>query len=262
MSQRRLGDRVAVVVGASRGIGRSIAEEYAREGARVVCAARDEQALANVVEEIGSQGGEAVAVPCDATTDDGVAGLRRRTEEAYGPATVLVNSAGLHKARRFLDYELGDFRQLMEVNFFAVVRTMQTFLPGMIEAGYGKVVNVASTAGKYGSMFQSPYNSSKHAVVGLTRCVALETAKQGITVNAICPGFVDTEMVDRAVDELKGVLGSDDDHQVRSALLARVPMGRMLEPVEIAHLAVYLGSEESDGMTGQALTISGGLILV
>lgn len=262
MSNGRLEGRVAVVIGASRGIGRAIAEEYGRQGASVVCVSRDEAALAEVSEGIRSGGGEATAVGCDVTSDHEVAELREATEEVFGPATVLVNSAGIHKAGRFLDYTIDDFRRLMEVNFIAAVRTIQTFLPPMLDSGYGKVVNVASTAGKYGSLFQSPYNSSKHALVGLTRCIALETAKQGVTVNAICPGFVDTEMIERAASEMGTVLGIDDPDQVVQALLGRVPMGRMLEAEEIAHLAVYLGSAESDGMTGQALTISGGLILV
>jgi len=262
MSAPRLEGRTAVVIGSSRGIGRSIAEVYAAEGATVVCVARDVDALGEVVASIEQDGGEAVAQRCDVTSDSDVAALRQFVRDAYGAATVLVNSAGMHKAGRFLDYEMDDFRQLMELNFFATVRTIRTFLPDMIEAGYGKIVNVASTAGKYGSLFQSPYNSSKHAVVGLTRCLALETAKQGVTVNAICPGFVETDMMDRASAELQRVFGVDDPEKVREIVLARVPQGRFLHPEEIAHLAVYLGSAESDGMTGQALTISGGLILV
>lgn len=262
MSERRLEGRTAVVVGSSRGIGRAIAEAYAGEGARVVCAARDEDLLQQVVEEITSRGGEAVARRCDVTSDEDVSELQSFVRGTYGPVTVLVNSAGMHRAGRFLDYQIDDFRQIMELNFFATVRTLQTFLPVMVEAGYGKVVNIASTAGKYGSLFQSPYNSSKHAVVGLTRCLALETAKQGITVNAICPGFVETDMIDRATTELQQVLGVDDPSQARETVLSRVPMGRFLAPEEIGHLAVYLGSSESDGMTGQALTLSGGLILV
>lgn len=262
MSNGRLDGRVAVVVGASRGIGRAIATAFGREGARVVCASRDAATLTEVAAEIRASGGEAMAVACDVTDDGAVAALRQSTEDEYGPAAVLVNGAGVHKAGRFLDLDIEDFRRLMEVNFVSAVRTTRTFLPPMVEAGYGKVVNIASTAGKYGSLFQSPYNSSKHALVGLTRCLALETATTGVTVNAICPGFVDTEMVDGAARELAGVLGVEDPQQVVGTLLQRVPMGRLLEPEEIAHLAVYLASSESDGMTGQSLTISGGLILV
>lgn len=261
MSNDRLSDRVAVVTGASRGIGRAIAEAYAAQGARVVCTARDTEALAGVVAAIAAAGGVAIGVGCDVTSDAAVASLKDRVEDEFGRVTVLVNGAGAHKAGRFLDFSVDDFRELLEVNFLATVRTIQAFLPSMIEGGYGKIVNIASTAGKYGSMFQSPYNSSKHAVVGLTRCLALETAKQGVTANAICPGFVETEMIERAAPQLGAVLGIDDPDQVVQALLSRVPIGRMLAPDEIAHLAVYLGSSESDGMTGQALTISGGLIL-
>lgn len=262
MSNGRLSERVAVVTGASRGIGRAIAEAYVAEGARVVCAARDSDALAEVVASITANGGQAIGVACDVTSDHQVAELKTRAEDEMGRVTILVNGVGAHKTGRFLDFEVDDFRELMEINFLSMVRTIKAFLPAMIEDGYGKIVNIASTAGKYGSLFQSPYNSSKHAVVGLTRCLALETAKQGITANAICPGFVETEMMERVAPQLGAILGVDDPEEVRQVLLSRVPIGRMLAPEEIAHLAVYLGSAESDGMTGQALTISGGLILV
>ena len=258
----RLTGQVAVVTGASRGIGRAIAEAYAREGAAVICAARSRDQLEEVTDGIEDAGGQAVAVACDISDDGQVADLVDRAEDAFGPVDTLVNNAGVYKPGRFLDYELEDFRHIMEVNWLGTVRVTQAFLPGMIEREHGRIINVASTAGKYGSLFQSPYNSSKHAVVGLTRCLALETAKQGIRVNAICPGFVDTDMISgSAVSGFSEIMGIDED-QVVPAVLQRVPIGRMLEPEEVAELAVYVASPPADAMTGQALTISGGLILV
>lgn len=258
----RLDGQVAVVTGASRGIGRAIAEAYAREGAAVVCAARSTDQLEEVVGGIEDHGGRAIAVPCDITDDDQVVDMTQQAADAFGEVDTLVNNAGVHRPGRFLDYEMEDFRHVMEVNWLGTVRVTRAFLPGMIDRQHGRVINVASTAGKYGSLFQSPYNSSKHAVVGLTRCLALETAKQGVRINAICPGFVDTEMISgNAVQGFARILGIDEDDVVPT-VLQRVPIGRLLEPEEVAELAVYLASPPADAMTGQALTVAGGLILV
>lgn len=258
----RLDGQTAVVTGASRGIGRAIAEAYGREGAAVVCAARSLEQLREVVDGIEQRGGTAVAVACDITDDAQVDDLVQQTEQSFGAVVTLVNNAGAYMPGRFLDYELEDFRRIMEVNWLGTVRVTRAFLPGMLEREHGRIINIASTAGKYGSLFQSPYNSSKHAVVGLTRCLALETAKQGVRVNAICPGFVETDMITGdAVTGLAGILGIDED-DVIPTVLQRVPIGRMLQPEEVAELAVYLASPPADAMTGQALTVSGGLILV
>ena len=174
---------------------------------------------------------------------------------------VLVNNAGITKIAKFSDYEVEDFQRVMDVNFMGLVRITKAFLPVMLESRKGRVINIASTAGKYGSMYQSAYNSSKHAVVGLTKCLGLETAKSGVTVNAICPGFVDTPLIENQRPYFARAAGIPED-AAESMLLQRVPMGRFVEPEEVAHLAVYLASGESAAMTGQALTISGGLILV
>lgn len=257
----RLAGKIAVVTGASRGIGEEIAKAYAREGADCVLAARSVDRLEETAGELEGLGVKALAVPVDVTDDGSVDELARRTLDAFGRIDVLVNNAGVYRPAPFLDYEMEDWQELVEVNLLGTVRVTRAFLPGMLEHGSGAIVNVASTAGKYGSLFQSPYNSSKHAVVGLTRCLALETAKSGVRVNAVCPGFVDTPMVGDALPRFAEIFGVPSD-EVLPRLLQRVPMGRLLEPDEVASLAVYLGSDESRGMTGQSLTISGGLILV
>ncbi len=140
------------------------------------------------------------------------------------------------------------------MNVVGIVRVSQAFLPAMIESGRGSIVNIASTAGLFESPGQSPYNASKHGAVGLTRCMALELAKTGVTCNAICPGFVDTSMI----DGFAAIANAEAD-ALRATLAARTPMGRMLQPEEIGHLAVYLGSDESSGMTGQTMAISNGM---
>lgn len=261
MTTGRLAGQTAVVTGAGRGIGRAIATGFAAEGAQVVLAARSQAELQDVVDAIEAVGGRAVAVPTDITDDAAVDALVGRATEAFGEIDVLVNNAGVHVAGRFEDLPLDAWQRAVEVNVYGTVRVTKAFLDGMLEREHGRVINVASTAGKYGSLFQSPYNATKHAVVGLTRCLALETAQRGIRVNAICPGFVQTDLIDDAAEEFGELLGMAAE-DVPGALLQRVPIRRFLEPEEIAELAVYLASPGADGMTGQALTLSGGLILV
>jgi 3-hydroxybutyrate dehydrogenase len=257
----RLAGKVAVITGASRGIGEAIADAYARQGADLVLASRTMDELEAVAARAAETGVRAVPIQVDVTHDAGVTTLAERTHQEFGRCDVLVNNAGLYAPGRFEDHSVDTFQQVMDVNFFGIVRTIHAFLPKMREQGAGAIVNVASTAGKYGSLFQSPYNSSKHAVVGLTRCLALETAKQGIRVNAICPGFVDTPMVQSALPRFAEIFGVPEE-EILPVLLQRVPMGRLIEPEEVADLAVYLGSDESRGMTGIPVTLAGGLILI
>jgi NAD(P)-dependent dehydrogenase (short-subunit alcohol dehydrogenase family) len=149
---------------------------------------------------------------------------------------------------------------MLDVNLFGVLHFTQACLPGMQTRRYGRIVNMASTAGKWGSRNQSAYNVSKHAVVGLTRCVALEASPFAVTVNAICPGFIQTDMVEALKTQVAQTTGVTPEDMVKAAL-TRVPLGRVLEPSEIAGLAVYLGSRESSGMTGQSIHVDGGMIL-
>ena len=257
----RLQGRTAVVTGAGRGIGKAICEAFVREGAAVVLAARTTSEIEQLAADLTAHGGRATAIACDVTDDAQVQTLAEQAKEDFGSINVLVNNAGTTKIARFPDYEVADFQHVMDVNFMGVVRMTQAFLPDMVQAGEGRIINIASTAGKYGSMFQSPYNSSKHAVVGLTKCLGLENAKTGVTVNAICPGFVDTPLIDTHKPHFAQAAGIPEE-QAEAMLLQRVPMGRLLKPEEVAHLAVYIASKESAAMTGQAMTISGGLILV
>ncbi len=257
----RLEGKIAVITGAGRGIGEAIARSFVAEGAEVALAARTTGEIDAVAAELGRDARRVIAVPTDVTSDESVAAMAAEVRAQLGDPDVLVNNAGAYAVDHFMNLPISEFQRLIDVNYLGVVRVTQAFLPAMLAAGAGSVVTVASTAGKNGSAFQSPYNGSKHAVVGLTRSLGLEFASRGVRLNAIAPGFVQTPLVDQAVAGFAEVLGVPEQ-QVVPALLQRVPMGRLLQPEEIAPLAVYLASDESSGMTGQTLTISGGLIVV
>ncbi|MFO7854544.1 MAG: 3-oxoacyl-ACP reductase family protein [Paracoccaceae bacterium] len=256
MSGRLEGKRV-LVTGASRGIGRAIAERFAEEGARLCLAATTLERLEETRAAIEARGGEAVTVAGDVSLREDVERMIGACEDGLGGLDVLVNNAGVYKAARFVDYAPEDFDRVMKVNAYGVFHAMQAALRRMTAEGGGKIVNVASTAGRHESMNQAAYNASKHAVVGLTRCAALEHAADGITVNAICPGFVETDMLDDFSTHAE-IMGIGVD-QLMEGLRGRVPMRRFLAPREIADLAVYLAAPESDGMTGQCIVISGGM---
>lgn len=172
-----------------------------------------------------------------------------------------MNNAGVYKSAAFLQLEPEDFERLFQTNVMGCVHLMQAVIPHMVAQGAGRIVNIASTAGKWGSVNQSAYNVSKHAVVGLTRCVALETAAQGITVNAICPGLVATDMMDDLLTDQAKLTGTDKN-ALRAALEARIPIRRVIRPEEIGELAAYLLSPGAAGMTGQSILYDGGVVLV
>ena len=256
----RLGGRTALVTGASRGIGRAIALRYAEEGADLFLAATNASALQETQAQAEALGARVAWQCTDVSQREQVQALVDAALARFGAIDILVNNAGVYKAGRLVDLTPEDFDRVQQVNVYGAFHVMQLVLRHMQPRGRGKVVNIASTAGKWGSMNQSAYNASKHALVGLTRCAALEMGAHGINVNAICPGFVQTDMLDefRAHADILGV----PFEKVLEAGLARVPLKRFLQPREIADLAVYLGAAESDGMTGQTLLLDGGMLMV
>ena len=254
-------NKVLLVTGGSRGIGAATALLAAQKGWSVaVNYTANSLAADEVVRQIRSVGGQAMSIQADVADEAQVLRMFEHIDAKLGRLSGLVNNAGVYRAKSFLDYSNQDFQDMLDVNLFGVLNFMQACLPGMQERKHGRIINTASTAGKWGSRNQSAYNVSKHAVVGITRCVALEASPYAVTVNAICPGFVQTDMVDELKAQVSQTTGLSPDDMVKAAL-TRVPLGRILNPSEIAGLAVYLGSAESSGMTGQSIHVDGGMVL-
>lgn len=256
----RLAGRHALITGASRGIGRAIAQAYAAEGAELFLVATQRDRLQQTQALAREAGATAHVHVADVTDRAAVQAMVEAAVAAMGQVDVLVNNAGVYHAARLVDTEPEAFDRVMQVNVYGAFHVLQAVLRHMQQRCAGQVVNIASTAGKWGSMNQSAYNASKHALVGLTRCAALEMAACNVTVNAICPGFVQTDMLGEFEAHAR-ILGVPFETVLDNGR-NRVPLKRFLQPQEIASLAVYLGSAESSGMTGQSLLIDGGMVLV
>lgn len=254
-----LDGHAAVVTGGSSGIGAECARTLARAGAAVVVGARSREALEGIVSEITSFGGRALAVPCDVTDPESVAGLAEAARDAFGTIDILVNNAGISTAMPLKRTTLEEWNRVMAVNATGVFLCTRALAEPMAETGWGRIVNVASVAGLHGGKYISAYAASKHAVVGFTRSVAEELAPRGVTVNAVCPGYVDTPMTERSVGRIVDKTGIDSDRALE-AILATSPQGRLITVEECADAVLYLCGHGARGITGQTIVIDGGAL--
>jgi NAD(P)-dependent dehydrogenase (short-subunit alcohol dehydrogenase family) len=252
--------RVAVVTGGGRGIGAAIARGLAAAGARVVVSARSGGQIEGVVSELAAAGRAARAVVCDVTDPESVARLLGEAETELGPVEILVNNAGVSSSAPLRGVDLAEWNRLMAVNATGTFLCTRAFLPGMVANGWGRVINVASVAGRAGAAYISAYAASKHAVIGFTRSVAAEVAAKGITVNVICPGYVETPMTDESVERIVAKTGLSQE-EARGRITAMNPQGRLIEPDEVAFLAVALCDPRARGINGQAIGVDGGALL-
>jgi len=258
MNERKLEGRVALSTGASRGIGRAIARGYAREGAALSVTARTAADLESLVEEIRQGGGRAVAIPADLTDAALPARVVQQVLGTFGTIDILVNNAGIGSSsspRPVVDFDDAFWNRTLALNLTAPYLFTKAVLPVLLAKKWGRIINIASINGKLPAIHGAAYTASKHGLLGLTRTVALEVAREGITVNAICPGPVHTEMNDRRVAYDAGRLGISIP-ELESRL---TPIGRRLEPEEIVPMAVLLASGESAAITGQAFNVCGGI---
>jgi NAD(P)-dependent dehydrogenase (short-subunit alcohol dehydrogenase family) len=235
--------RVVVVTGGGRGIGRAVVERFAAAGERVIAVGRDRDALAWAP----------AADVCDVTDEDAVAALFARV----GTVDVLVNNAGVSTSAPLARTTLTDWRDQLDVNATGAFLCTRAVVGGMLERGSGRIVTVASTAGRAGYRYTAGYTASKHAAVGLMRAVAAEVAGSGVTANAVCPAFVRTDMTRRSVERIAAATGRSAG-EGEAALARAAPLGRLLEPDEVAFAVTFLAAPEAGAINGQTLILDGG----
>ena len=251
---------VAWITGASRGIGRACAETLARAGAKVALSARKANELEAIAAAIREEGGEALAVPLDVGDRPAIEAAAERIADALGPISVVVNNAGLAKSAPFHQTSFEDLERLMVVNDVGPFWVIRAALPGMLERRHGRIVNIASTAGRTGHRYTAAYTASKHALVGLTRALAVEVAGRGITANAVCPGWTETDLLEEALENIGRTTGRPRD-EAADALARMNPMRRLMKPEEIARAVLFLADPAAGGITGQLLGVDGGEVI-
>jgi acetoacetyl-CoA reductase len=244
---RDLTGRACLVTGGSRGIGRAIALELGRHGASVAVGyAQNQEAAEAVALEIETSGGQSFAFGCDVQDADAVEPAVATVIERFGKIDVLVNNAGITRDRSLAKMSLEEWDAVVGTNLTSVFHVTARVLPHMVKAGYGRIVSISSVVGLHGSFGQANYAAAKAGIIGFTKSAALEVARKGVTVNAIAPGYIETEMIAAMPDE------------VRARILERIPMGRFGRPEEIAQAVAFLVSS-GDYITGQVIEINGGM---
>jgi NAD(P)-dependent dehydrogenase (short-subunit alcohol dehydrogenase family) len=255
MPERRMPGRHAFVTGGNRGIGRAIAQAFKRTGARVTITGRDAASL----ESAHAAGDADLALVADVTDPAAIEAALARSIAAHGPVDILVANAGAAESAPFLRAEPDAFRRMFEVNVMGVVHAIRAVLPGMAARRHGRIIAIASTAGLKGYAYVSAYVAAKHAVVGLVRALAQEVAGEGVTVNALCPGYTETDMVRTAARRIAEKTGRDEAAAI-SGMLRDSPLGRLVRPEEVAEACLFLASDAAAAVSGTTLVIAGGEI--
>jgi 3-hydroxybutyrate dehydrogenase len=252
--------RRAVVTGAGRGIGQSIALALAQAGADVAVTSRSEAELEQVAAQIQELGRRSLAISCDVTEPVQVERLAAAVKESFGGLDILVNNAGGGGSHKFLNHPDELWHQMLLLNLTSVYYVTKAFTPMLVEQRWGRIINIASTMAKVGGRYIAAYTAAKHGVLGLTRSLALELASSQITVNAVCPGYVDTPMTQATIENIAARTQLTET-QARESLEKTSPQQRLINPEEIAALTVFLAQESSYGITGQAINVDGGMVM-
>jgi NAD(P)-dependent dehydrogenase (short-subunit alcohol dehydrogenase family) len=246
---KQLENKIAIVTGGTSGIGRSTAVALASAGAKVVVAGRREAAGNETVKLVRDAGGEAKFVQADVTKENDIARLVANTIEEHGRLDIAFNNAGVETLAPITEISESEYRKVFDINVWGVLASIKHEVPAMMKNGGGSIINTSSIAGHIGMAGASIYIASKHAVEGITKTSALELAKEGIRVNAVAPGAIETDMIDRFAGK---------EGEMRDYLTSLHPIGRLGKPQEIADAVVWLASDQSSFVTGQSIVVDGG----
>ena len=249
--------RHALVTGGGQGIGAAVARAMTTQGMRVTILGR----RINVIQAMADNDPEHLfAVAADVTDPDQVDAALKLSESRFGPVEVLINNAGQAQSAPFLKMDMNLWQQMLSVNLTGTMICSQAVLPSMLKSGWGRIVNVASTAGQIGYSYVSAYCAAKHGVLGLTKSLALELATKGITVNAVCPGFTETDLVRESINRVVAKTGRTPE-QAMAEFVKTNPQGRLVQPEQVADAVIWLCSEGASAVTGQAISVSGGEVM-
>ena len=251
-----LKDRVGIITGAGSGIGKAIALDFAKEGAGVVLIGRRESALQEVAREVENFKAQAKIISADVSRAEDVERMVSQTVDSFGRIDILVNNAGTGVFSQVIDLEEAQWNQIIRTNLTGAFLCAKAVLPRMIEREYGRIINISSVIWKRGRAGTAPYSASKAGLVGFTRSLAWEVETKGITVNAICPGWVNTEMAARSARTMASRYGVSSEEEM-DIMKSLSPQQRIIEPEEVAYLASFLASDKAKGMTAQVIDISG-----
>lgn len=246
----KLSKKVAVVTGASRGIGRSMAETYARAGAHVICVSRNEDALNVVADGIKSNGGSASVTAINVSNLEEFQNLIKNTTDTYGSVDILVNNAGITRDTLIVRMSEEDWDIVIDVNLKGAFNGIKAVTRTMMKQRFGRIINISSVVGLTGNAGQVNYAASKAGLIGLTKATAKEIGSRGITVNCIAPGYIATDMTGQMDDKAKDLL------------ISQIPLGRIGSPDDIAATALFLASDEAGYITGQTFTVDGGMVMI
>lgn len=249
----------AVVTGAGRGIGAAVARALASQGAKLSLLGRNRDSLDKIAAELKSSTETFVAV-ADVTDASSVNAAFTSARERFGPVTILVNNAGQARSAPMHAGDDSLWNEMLAVNLTGVYRCIRCVLPDMLQAGRGRIVNIASTAGLTGYAYVTAYSAAKHGVIGLTRSLAIELARKNITVNAVCPGYTDTDLSREAIANIQAKTGRDEA-AVRGILTARNPQARLIAPEEVAQTVLWLCTNDVGSITGQSIAVAGGELM-
>jgi 3-hydroxybutyrate dehydrogenase len=250
--------RSALVTGGASGIGRAIALALAADGARILVSDLDEPGAQRVAEQIRSFGGEAKAHRCDVASEPDVKQCVAEAVATFGGLDILVNNAGIQHVALIEEFPTEIFERMLRIMLIGPFLGMKYAIPIMKSRGWGRIISLGSINALVGFAGKSAYNSAKHGVIGLTRVAALELATSGITVNAICPSYVDTPLVRNQLRDLARTRGVPEERVLEEVIYPLVPQRRLLSPEEVADYVVFLASEKAKGVTGQAVLLDGG----